>query len=106
MLAQPAGDLPQQFVTDVVTQRVVDRLEAIEIDKQDGKWCVFALTATHRSRELFDKQAAVRQVGQFVILRKFLKLTIALRLIGIVAEGDYATDQISRAVVQALAVDR
>ena len=33
-LAQPAADLLQQAVADAVAQRVVDRLEAVQVDEQ------------------------------------------------------------------------
>ena len=35
-LAQPGGDLPQQRVALVVAQRVVDLLEAVEVDQQQA----------------------------------------------------------------------
>ena len=34
-MRQPAGDLPQQFVTDLMAQRVIDELEAVEIHEHD-----------------------------------------------------------------------
>ena len=46
--AQAVSDLSQQLVADIVAESVVDRLEAIEVNKQDGKGPFVALAAPHR----------------------------------------------------------
>ena len=46
---QPAADLHQQHVAGVMAQRVVDDLEPVEIDEQQGKLPLVA-RGGHRSR--------------------------------------------------------
>jgi hypothetical protein len=39
-LGDPVGDQAQHFVTDVVAERVVDRLETVEVDEQEREAAV------------------------------------------------------------------
>ena len=45
--AHPARDLHQELVTHLVTMRIVDRLEAIQVDVGERKKGVFATSAQH-----------------------------------------------------------
>jgi len=45
---QAPGDRLQQAVADCVTQGVVDRLEAVQVDKQDGEHLLVALRLRDR----------------------------------------------------------
>ncbi len=89
-----------------MTQRVVDRFETIEIDEQHRERRRFALAAADRPRELLGEQAAIRQAGELVVLRKLLQFVGPARDIGDVAERDDAADQVTLAVIETLAVDR
>ena len=77
-----------------MAERVVDRLEAIEVDKECRERRALALAATDRAPQLFDEQAAIRKSGQLIELRAFLKLRSALQRLGHVAESDDAADQV------------
>ena len=70
-------DAPQHQVTDIMTERVVDRLEAVEIYEQNG---ISSRPGFHRDcLELAGKGAAVQQTGQNVVL--CLKLELLLQLV-------------------------
>ena len=48
--AQPAGDFHQQHVAGIMAQRIVDDLEAVEIDEQHRKLPLVALRGVDRAR--------------------------------------------------------
>ena len=50
-LGEPVSNVLQQFIADRVTERVVDAFEAVEVDKQYGKFLLLTLgLAMVRSR--------------------------------------------------------
>ena len=67
--AQPVGDLDEELVADLVTQPVVDVLEAVEIDEMERKRAVAAARAGDLAAQAVGQQRAVRQVCQHVVVR-------------------------------------
>ncbi len=66
--ADAAADLEQQVVADQVTDRIVDHLEAVQVDEQHGE--LFARVrdvALHRLLQPLQQQGAVGQAGQRVV---------------------------------------
>ena len=66
---QPAGDFAQQLVADRMAERVVDQLEAVEIDQQQGAGAIAADLAEQRFLQLLAQQQAVGNSGQRVEAR-------------------------------------
>ena len=87
-------------------QRVVDRLETIQVDKQYRERRRLALTAADRACELFDKQAAIRQACQLIVLCEPLQRVCFPGGVGNIAERNDAADQFAFAVVKSLSIDR
>ncbi len=63
---QPVGDAPQQCIAGRMTVRVVDLLEAIEIDAEDGH-AVVAVRCGKRLLHAFAEQKPVGKTGQGVM---------------------------------------
>ena len=68
--AQPAGDFHQQHVAGVMPERIVDDLEAVEIDEQHGELALVALGSVDRAAQHAVEHFAVRQIGQAVVRRE------------------------------------
>ena len=66
-VAQPAADFHQQHVAGVMAQRIVDDLEAVEIDEQHRKLPLIALRGVDRPAQQAVEHLAVRQMGQAVV---------------------------------------
>ena len=100
---EPARDRDQQPVSHVVAERVVDELEAVEVEEQHGGrgGRLGALGAADRLVEAVEEQHAVGQPGQGVVHRVVLEA-----LLGLLAVGDVglAADDAQRAAV--LVADR
>ena len=96
---QPPGDGDQQPVSHLVAERVVDELEAVEVEEQDrrGGGRVGALGAADRLVEPVEEQHAVRQAGERVVQRVVLEA-----LLGPLAVGDVglAADDPQRSVLR------
>ena len=78
---QPARDGDQQLVADVVAERVVDELEAVEVEEQDGDAARPGRArcgAADRLVEAVEEQHAVRQPGQRVVQRVVLQALLGL----------------------------
>jgi hypothetical protein len=65
--AQPVRHFEQEQVAGLVTQRIVDDLEPIEIDEQHRKTMIVALRGVDRLAQQRVEGFAVRQVGQAVM---------------------------------------
>jgi len=89
-----------------MTERVIDRLEAVEIDEQHSKRSRLSLATAYRPGELLSEQTAIGQARELVILRELLQFAGPLRNIGDVAERNHAAYQFAMAVIQALAIKR
>ena len=75
-LGQAVRRLFQQRVADGVAQRVVDELEAIEIEKQDGQPLSVALGGGNGLFQAVGEKNPVRQAGQRVVIRHKLDLLL------------------------------
>jgi hypothetical protein len=75
--ANAAADLKQQIVTDQMADRIVDDLEAIQIDEQHRELLVRIRGVTlHRLLEPLQQQGAVGQSGQRIVQRLVLQPTL------------------------------
>ncbi len=74
--AQARRDLLQQQVADLVTQRIVDVLEAVEIHQQQGERPVVALGLFDRLLQTLMKQRAVWKLGQRVGKREAFETVV------------------------------
>ncbi len=63
-------DLAQHFVAGTVSERVVDRLEAVEVEEQDREAPAVGLRSRDRIRQPLFEREAVRQAGQPVVVRR------------------------------------
>ena len=78
--AQPARDLHQQHVAGIMAERIVDDLEAVEIDEQHGKLPLVALRGVDRTAQQSVEHLAVRQVRQAVMRGQIFDPLIRLGL--------------------------
>jgi hypothetical protein len=62
--AQSPRDLAQHVVASRVTERIVDRLEAVEIENADGKGCGIVGTVADQAIDLVEEAAMVAKPGQ------------------------------------------
>ena len=88
---EPARDRDQQLVSHLVAERVVDELEAVEVQEQDGRGGarVGALGAADRLVEAVEEQHAVGQAGERVVQRVVLQALLgllAVRDVGLAAD--------------------
>ena len=63
----PAGHRAQQLVADRMAERVVDLLEAVEVEEEDRGQATFAAGMGQGLAEPVEQQGAVRQPGQRVV---------------------------------------
>lgn len=73
-LAQALGDLDKQLVARAVTEAVVDRLEVVEVEQNDGVMLTGVLHARERIRGPVTEQRPIRKVGQVVVKGLVLEL--------------------------------
>ena len=70
-LAEAVGDGHEQCVADVVPQAVVDDLEAVEVEEQDGELAIgIAARTADRAHQAVSEELAVRQAGQAILVRE------------------------------------
>ena len=67
--AEPQRDLGQQLVAARVPERVVDELEAVDVEHQHGDRAAVARGQRERVVHAVDEQRAVRQPGERVVQR-------------------------------------
>ncbi len=67
-LVEAAGGVDEEFVTGLVADGVVDRLEAVQVDEEDGGAAVAAAAAGQGLADAAGEQGAVGQVGERVVL--------------------------------------
>ena len=68
-LLEPRGERAQEGVAGVVAERVVDDLEAVEVEQQHRRRMAAAAGAHERVREPVEEERAVRQARQLVVQR-------------------------------------
>ena len=79
---QALGDLLQQPVAQAVAQGVVDDLEAIEVEEQDGQPRRAAVRLGHRDGEAVVEQQPVGQAGEGVVVGELLDLLLGALALG------------------------
>ncbi len=67
-VAQARRHFLQHLIAGVMPERVVDLLEAIEIEQQHGEALVIAMRAQDRLLQPIEEQRAVGQVGERVVV--------------------------------------
>ena len=75
-VAQAARHLDQQLVASGMAHGVVDRLEAVQVDKKDAKLLLAAVRLQHLALHQVDEQGAVGQAGELVVKRHLLQLGV------------------------------
>ena len=73
---QPGGDRSQELIADAVAERVVDRLEVVEIDEQRRHRRLTAARAGEHLLDAVQDQCAVGEPGQRVVRRQEGKLLL------------------------------
>jgi hypothetical protein len=76
--AQALADLAQHRVAAAVAERVVDRLEAVEVDEQHREARLDLVDAADGSEQLVLEDEPVRQLGQRVVVGDLLQIGIGL----------------------------
>jgi hypothetical protein len=87
---QPLGHLAQQHVAQVVAHRVVEQLEVVEVEVEQGAVLARAPAARQHVFQLLDQEAAVRQAGQVVEIGQFVDMPFGALALGEV--GVHARD--------------
>ena len=77
--SEPRGDRAQQFIADAVPERVVDRLEVVEVDEQRRDRCLAAARAREHLLDAVEDQRPVREPGQRIVGRQERELLLAPR---------------------------
>ena len=86
MLGQPAGHLDEDPVAGAVAERVVDDLEVVEVEEQDGRARPAALAAGEGALDVVAEQDPVRQAGQRIVERVVAELRLEDLAVGRVDE--------------------
>ena len=92
---QALAGLDQQGIADRVPQRVVDRLEMIEVEAEHGK-ALAARQAQQRLLELIVKQRAVGKARQRVVARQMRDLLLLPAALGDVLVQRYPSPALQR----------
>ena len=66
--AQPHRHFLQHLIAGVVAERVVDFLEAVEIDQQHGEAALIAMRSQDRLLQPVLEQRAIGQIGQRIVI--------------------------------------
>ena len=77
-LLQPRADLAQHLVAGVVAERVVELLEAVEVDQQQRELVAVRAARLDRRVQRVDQVAAVAEAGEVVGHRLLLRVAQAL----------------------------
>jgi len=80
--AQAAAHLEQQLIADGMTHRVVDVLEAVQIDEQQRQHGLAAARVVDRIARALVKQEPVGQAGKRIVMRKLLDALARFVLLG------------------------
>ena len=76
LVLESAGGLDEQLVPGLVPDRVVDGLEAVEVDEEHGRAPVGGAAAGEGVLDALGEQGAVGQVGERVVLGVVLQLRL------------------------------
>ena len=92
----PLSDCPQHLVADAMAERIVDRLEVVEIDEQHDDRIGVGTDHPQRVIHTVEKQRPVRESGQFVVERPVTQLSFQIALLGHITDrGDPAVDGVT-----------
>ena len=105
-VAQPQGDEPKQGIAGRVAERVVDRLEAVEVEQEHRAAVLAAHRADQRVVERPAKDLAVGQPGQRVLARKPVELDLRLPHLGEVGSEAAKAEEAAEFVMNRPARDR
>ena len=94
---EPCGDIDQHLVAAAVAERVVDVLEAVDVDMQQRERRAVALRERHREVDPVGKHTAVRQPGEHVAVGECVDAAHRLDPLGDVAERIDAADRLAAA---------
>ena len=84
--AQTVGDRAQQLVAAGMAQRVVDLLELVEVDEQQGRHPAGLMRNLQKAFDLVAEIDPVGQRGQFVIARQMADPRLGVAALGDVLE--------------------
>ena len=73
-LGQQVGDLDQRLVAGAMAERIVDHLQAVEIDEQHRRVDPVAVDPRDQPLELAHEAAPVRELDQRVLVRQLVEL--------------------------------
>lgn len=76
-------------VAGIVAQAVVDLLEAVQVDEQQGEHRTVAADVTQRLLQAVAEHAAVLQTGEWVEIGETLQLGVQLALLAGVLDGEH-----------------
>jgi hypothetical protein len=62
-LRKPVSDLPQQLIPPAMSQRIVDGLEIVEVEKQQRKRSLASSRLTQTLGDVFGHHAAIGKTG-------------------------------------------
>jgi len=79
---QQPTDTRDQLVAGCVAERVVDELEAIEVEEEDGSRLVVSGRELERSLQLLAEASAVEQAGEGVVVCEVLELALGPLAVG------------------------
>ena len=85
--AQAFGDGLEQEIAAIVPERVIDVLEAIEIDEMHGDAAALQRKDGKRLLQFFDQLGAIGQAGQRIVMRHVGDLRLGFLPFGDVLEG-------------------
>jgi hypothetical protein len=75
-VGEPRGQHAQQLIPGAVPERVVDELEAVEVEEEDGGRRSASSAVVQGERETIHEQRAIRQPGERVVQRLALDLLL------------------------------
>ncbi len=82
----PLCDADQHLVAEIVAQRIIDLLEAVQIDENHGKGLVLSFAQADRMIDALVQQHPVGQAGQGVAIGQFLDALHRGHLLGEILE--------------------
>ena len=88
-----------------MAERIVDGLEAIEIDKKCRQRGGAALAASNGSRQVLAEKTAVGQTSKLIVLCPLLQFTGLASKVCDITKRDDTADQLVVTVIQTLAID-
>ena len=95
---QPSGQVAQQFVTGAMTEKIVDRLEAIQIDERHAQLVLAPGGTAQRFGKVRVEGGPIGQPGEAVAIGELLELVLHDPQTGDVMTGDH--EPVDRGIVE------